>query len=156
MISWISQVHSHLGKARQLTAACFWGILTVDCCLFLRHTGKQSLITCGDVPDLLWPALVKKKKISEGTTHSITPSAGGALDRFNTCIHPSGDRGSSASFLVKDSNCLLSHFLEFMGLLWSDIHFTLAMFSLIAKVHRIQNTESLLSMSNIEIYLTTA
>ena len=26
---------------------------TVVCCLFLRHTGKQSLVTRGDVPDPL-------------------------------------------------------------------------------------------------------
>ena len=97
-IPWISEVGSHLWKAK-----------TEDCCLIsgsylytkvlLSVTMSQ---TCSDLPPSNFQAC-------EGTTppysSSVPQSAGMAPNGLNASIHQCGDKGSDSSFVMKDSKC---------------------------------------------------
>ena len=101
---------------------------TEDCCWVSgSYWYTRILVTDDDIQDPLWPASVNVKCSIEACA-GITPtypssvplSAGGAPYGRNASVHPGDDGGSDPSSPLKYSNCHLSQFLEFVGLLWLD------------------------------------
>ena len=82
-------------------------------CLLPSHTGMQK-------SHQLW--LCSRPVLTH--LHPTPPCSSVSwwgTQRALRCRTPGDDGGSEPSFPMKDSNCLLSQFASFMGLLWSDI-----------------------------------
>lgn len=77
------QMGSHLGKARLKTGVLFPG-----------HTVYESLVTCDDVPELLWPA---SNKISKHVKVLLYPTCPPLL-----VGHPIGTMFSYTKFIMED------------------------------------------------------